>query len=888
MTEPAPPVWHAMDLTAVEAALDTSEQGLSSAAALERLQRYGPNQIAEARPFSNLAILLHQFQSPLIYILVLATIVTVLVGEPVDAGVIAAVLVLNAVIGFVQERGAAVSMRALSRLAAPRARVVRGGRALEVRSRELVPGDLVLLESGDRVPADLRLVAANALLVDESLLTGESTPVAKQTRPLDPLADPADRSNIAYSGTVVVSGRGRGYVVATGAATQLGAIAARVQEERSPETPLQRRMAQLSRVIGVAVAVAAVLAFVIGVLRGEAPAQMFLVAVALAVSAVPEGLPVAFTVTLALGVRRMARRNAIIRHLAAVEALGSTTVIGSDKTGTLTENRMTVQEIWAGGRTLSLRDAAQVEQHSPLWLTLLAGVLATHATLTRTPDGFAGQGDPTEVALLAAAARMGIEPEDARAASPALWDLPFEPPQQYGASFRIHRGQPVLFVAGAPERVLSMCAWMATESGAGPLDRTQIQQAAQAMAARGLRVLAMAMRTLPRTPQDGSSPPDLHGLTFLGLQGMLDPPRPGVREAIAGCREAGIRVVMITGDHAATARAVAADLGIAAGAEDVRTGAEIAALDDATLDHVVAETSVYARMTPDQKLRVVQALRRRGETVAVTGDGVNDAPALRAADIGVAMGRGGTDVAREAADMVLADDNFATLYAAVEEGRITFDNVRKVTFFMLSTGVGEVLTIITALALGWPLVFLPAQILWLNLVTDSLQAVALAFEPGDRDVLKRPPRRRDEGILTRRLWERTAIAGSVMAIGTLFLFQWELDRTDSLVQAQTTALTVMVLFQTFHVGNARSQTESVFRRNPLSNPLLLAAAAAALAVHVAALYLPPTQVVLRVEPLDAASWLRIVLVAGTIVLAMELHKRLRPDLRSAPHPQPAA
>jgi Ca2+-transporting ATPase len=885
-----------LDGVEVEALLGANARGLARAEVATRLERCGPNQLEEAPPTSLWAILLHQFTSPLIYILLIATLVTLLLREYADAIVIAAVLGLNAVIGFVQERKAEMSVRALMHLVSPHARVIRESREWDVESRELVPGDLVLLESGGRVPADLRLVSATALLVDESLFTGESVPVAKTTSPLDRDDLVAgDRTNMAYAGTVVASGRGRGYVVATAGATELGAIARHVRTGERAETPLQRRMTRFARVVAIVIATSAVAAFALGVARGQSPADMFMVAVALAVSAIPEGLPVVFTITLALGVRRMARRNAIIRRLPAVETLGSTTVIGSDKTGTLTENRMTVQKIWAGGQIFTVSDAGTsraetvtdegrtvlVADDQPLHLTLLAGVLTNEADLSLTDEGYETRGDPTEAALLVAAARLGVEPAEARARYPVYAEIPFEPERQYSASIRAQGDEHVVFVKGAPERVLAMCTQVLMPGGAGPLDQALVLEAGRELASEGLRVLGMAYGVISRPPRpDRIEEPA--GLTFLGLQGSMDPPRVGVREAIVGCQESGIRVVMITGDHAGTARAIGEQLGITTHEAPVLTGLELGAMDDAALRARVPEVAVYARVAPEHKLRVVQAFQSQGEVVAVTGDGVNDAPALKAAQIGVAMGKSGTDVAREASDMVLADDNFVSIYAAVEEGRITFDNLRKVTFFLISTGAAEVLAILTTLIVQWPLPFLPAQILWLNLVTNGLQDVALAFEPGEPGVLKRPPRRTGEGIISRVLWERTLVAGLVMAAGTLLLFRWELEASGQVGRAQTVALTTMVLFQVFHVGNCRSEHRSVFALSPWSNPFLFAATAAALAVHVAALYLPPTQFLLRVEPLELDSWVRMAVVASTILLAVEAHKVLRRARSSRP------
>jgi Ca2+-transporting ATPase len=882
-------VWHAERPDDVASRLGTGTRGLTREDVHARLARDGPNALPQSPPTSPLVVLLHQFRSPLIYILLAATLVTLALEEYIDAGVIAAVLVLNAIIGYTQERRAEASVRALMHLLAPHARVIRDGREWEVESRDLVAGDVVLLESGARVPADLRLFSTTALRVDESLLTGESLPVTKTTLALD-AADRAvaDRTNMAYMGTVAASGRGRGYVTATGLRTELGVIAESVRSEPEPETPLQHRLAQFAHVIGIAVAVSAMLAFTIGVALGEAPSHMFMVAVALAVSVVPEGLPVVFTVTLALGVRRMARRQAVVRRLPAVETLGSTTVIGSDKTGTLTENRMTVREIRAGGHTVILEGETPTGTEAPPALaamtpiewTLRAGILSNEAELYRHEGEIETQGDPTEAALLVAAARLGLDPADVRAASPSVDELPFEPDRQYSASVRRHGHEYVLFVKGAPERVLAMSTQALSDEGPTPLERAPVLRTAREMGARGLRVLGMAYRVLPGAPAGGGVPPP-EALTFLGLQGMWDPPRAGVRDAIRGCQNAGIRVTMITGDHAETARAIGAQLDITASEAEPLTGVDIDQLDDDELQERVRAVSVFARVAPEHKLRVVQAMRRNGEVVAVTGDGVNDAPALKAADIGIAMGKSGTDVAREAADMVLADDNFVSIYAAVEEGRVTFDNLRKVTFFLVSTGAAEVIMILTALSAGWPLPLLAAQILWLNLVTNGLQDVALAFEPGEAGVLRRRPRPRGEGVMSRLLWERTLVTGLVMATGTLALFRWELDHTGSLMRAQTVALTTMVLFQVFHVGNCRSDHISAFRKSPFSNPFLFVATAAAFVIHAGALYVPATQIILRVEPIGIDAWVRMVAVGASIIVAIEIHKLIRRGDRPA-------
>jgi calcium-translocating P-type ATPase len=868
------PVWHAVDIETVTAALDAPPTGLSEDEARDRLARYGPNRIHEEKPVSNVTILLHQFTSPLIYILLVAAVVTLVIREYLDSAVIAAVLLLNAVIGFFQERRAEDAVRALLGMVAPRAKVVREGGIQDVDSEQVVPGDLVVLESGVWIPADLRLLSATRLRVDESLLTGESTPVDKVSDTFPEDTPLAERANLALAGTVVVSGRGRGVVVDTGDDTELGRIAGSVRQEIRPKTPLQTSMNRFAQIVGGVVAVSAVLAGIIGVLVGESPSDMFLVAVALAVAAIPEGLPVVFTITLAVGVQRMARRNAIVRRLAAVETLGSTTVIGSDKTGTLTKNRMTVLEVWAGGDLHEVEEAGgTTDLAEPLRLTLLAGVLSNEASLGTEPDQKIG--DPTEVALLVAAGKFGIDPEAERDRFEVLEEIPFEPTRQYSAVVVTEDGSSQVLAKGAPERIMDMCDSMMTPDGSvAPLDRDSVVAAAGDLAAQGRRVLAMAVSeegtVSPRTA-DG----DPGGLVLVGLQGLLDPPRDGVAEAIAGCKSSGMRVVMITGDHADTARFIAAELGISEEDAEVLTGADLDGLSDAALAEAVGRVSVFARVSPEHKLRVVHALRDRGEVVAVTGDGVNDAPALKAADIGIAMGRDGTDVAREAAEMVLTDDNFVSIYAAVETGRITYDNLRKVTFFLISSGAATVAAILVALGLRWPLIMLPAQLLWLNLVTNGLADIALAFEPGEKGILNRKPRHPKEQLIHPRLWERTVVAGVVMAAGTLTMFWWSLETSGSVDQARVVALTTMVVFQAFHAGNSRSEHISVFRVSPFSNRLLLAAVAGSLGLHVASLHLPYTQFVFRFEPIAWDVWPVIVVVALSIVVAMELHKKFR-------------
>lgn len=901
--------WWGLDAGAVYTRLDSRPAGLGTEEAAERFASIGPNRVRPAERARSLPILLHQFKSPLIYILLVAMAISLALARWEDAIVIGIVLVLNAVIGFVQEYRAENAIAALMRMVSTGATVLRDGERTEVESAELVPGDVVLLESGDIVPADLRLVDARRLECDEGMLTGESLPAGKiaEAIPGDETPPVAERRNMAFTGSAVTSGRGLGLVVATGARTEVGQIAEEIRETERAETPLQRRIARFGRWIGVAIVGLSALAFGTGLVRGEPAAQMFLTAVAIAVAAIPEGLPVVMTIALAVSVHRMARRNAIVRRLPAVETLGSCTVIATDKTGTLTENQMTVRAIDAGGRRLELtgsglepvgrieKDGEEVaiEEGSPLYLTLLAGVLSNESDLRRRPhadDGYVGRGDPTEVALLVAAAKAGLDRESLLQRYRQIDQVPFEPAQRFSAS--VHRedgaGPPIVFVKGAPERVVSMCECVLLDAGEAPLDTTEILRRAETLAAQGLRVLAMAAGwgEAPARSVRGDSP---GGLRFLGLVGMLDPPREDAADAIRACRGAGIDVRMVTGDHAATARAVAAMVGIAESDARVLAGPELAALADDELRKALRDVKVFARVSPSDKLRIVRLLREAGHVVAVTGDGVNDAPALHAADVGAAMGRIGTDVAKEASEIVVTDDRFATVSAAVEEGRVAFSNIRKATVFLVSSGFGELLAILGSLFLGLRLPFLPAQILWLNVVTNGVEDVALAMEPGEPEEFQRPPRDPREGILSRLLIERMLVVGVVMATGTLAVFLVEGGADEHrLAHAQVAALTTMVMFQVLHVANCRSERRSVFAMNPFSNRFLFFGVGLSLLLHIGAMYFPPSQRLIRLEPLDLATWMRIIAVASTVVVAVELHKWLRRSHEGAALPSGGA
>lgn len=894
--------WHAAPVDEVVRRLDVDPStGLDHDAAAGRHAQYGPNQLVTDEPRSDLELLVSQFTSPLIYILLVAFVVTMLIAEYTDAAVIAAALALNATVGFIQERRADRSLHALMELASPRSDVVRGGVREDLAAEMLVPGDVVLLESGTRVPADLRVVEATSLTIDESLLTGESEPTTKRPDPVGEDSLAAERTSIAHMGSAVSSGRGRGVVVAIATETELGRIAESIRAEEQPATPLQRRMGRFANIIAVVVLTSTLGAFALGLALGEPLEEMFLTAVALAVAVVPEGLPVAFTVAMALGVRRMAHRHALIRSLPAVETLGSTDTIGSDKTGTLTANQMSALRAWTadgwvaihrdgvdvlGDDTLpSTNELAGADQDDPLSDTLRTAVLSNESELLLDGDRILHRGDPTETALLEAAHVSGFDVNAMRAGVDVLVEIPFESDRRY-SSVVVDDDGPLLRLKGAPERVVAMCSTIATSAGPRPLDAGEVLAAAERMAERGLRVLAMARARIDHPPRDLDDPPDPEGLTLTGLVGMQDPPRAGVRDAIDACRAAGIRVIMITGDHVATARAIARELGISDANDRAITGHDLETMSDDELRDVVHDVAVFARVAPEHKLRVVRALRDAGDVVAVTGDGVNDAPALKAAHIGVAMGQAGTDVAREASDMVLTDDNFVSIANAVEEGRVVFDNVRKVTYFLLSTGAAAIVAIVYSIAAGLPLPYVPAALLWLNVVTSGVQDIALAFEPAEPDVLDRPPRPRTEGIVSPVLWERTALLGTTMAAGSLWLFRWALATGLTGAQARGAALTTLVVAMAVHAGNARSERRSVFAVDPRTNPFLLAAVVLTLGLHVAATYWSPIQSILQVEPVTGAGWVRVLAVAVAVIAVSELHKLIRS--RRAPASQGGA
>ena len=865
------PAWHALDADEVVHRLGShASRGLAPDKAATRLSTHGANEIRQAGRHGMLRLALAQFSDLMVLILLAAAGVATLAGDALDASVILAIVVLNATIGWTQSVRAERAIAELRRLAALHARVVRAGEAREVAAAELVPGDLVLLEAGVAVPADLRLLAAHQLRIDESALTGESAPVDKTTAPLaEPALPLAERTCMAFKGSAVSHGRGRGIVVATGMATELGHIARLLATVPPVPTPLQRRLARFGRQLALAVLGICLLVFAAGLLRGEPPLLMLLTALSLAVAAIPEALPAVITMMLALGARSMAARHALVRRLPAVETLGSVACICTDKTGTLTCNVMQVVELTLGTTTDRLpKHEGWPHAAEPL---LRAAALCNDAG---TDAHGAATGDPTEVALWRAAEAAGLHKAALEHHAPRCRELPFDSERKRMTTLhRAPRHGYVAYTKGAPESVLPRCA-----SGGGQLldeaTRQRLLRLAGQMASDGLRVLALARRdwaTLPEAHADAAAVEQ--DMELLGLVGLLDPPRPEARAAVDTCRTAGIHPVMVTGDHPATAAAVARQLGMLGPDDRVLTGRELGALADDELVAMADRVRIFARVDPAQKIRIVQAMAATGRYVAMTGDGVNDAPALAAADIGVAMGRGGTDVAREAASLVLLDDNFATIVAAVEEGRRIFDNVRKFVRYVLACNSAEILVILLAPLLGLPTPLLPIHILWINLITDGLPGLALAAEPAERGIMQRPPRPAQESLFAGGTWQHIAWVGVAMAVATL-LVQAAAVRYD-VVHWQTMTFTVLALAQLGQAMMVRAEHTWLFVHGWASNRPMLAALAVTVALQLLAIYLPLGNRLLHTTALSPGELSLCVAVALTPSMLVELKKGLR-------------
>ncbi|MEG9518140.1 HAD-IC family P-type ATPase [Saccharopolyspora indica] len=862
-----------------------AHRGLTTAEADRRRDRFGPNALPRSAAAGPVVRLLRQVRDPLVYVLLVAGVVTLALGEGVDASVIFGVVVLNMIIGFVEESKAESALDALRKMVRAEARALREGRAWTIPAEDLVPGDIVLVEAGDQVPADLRVIRAADLHVDESALTGESVPVVKEHPALPEPTVVADRHNMLHSGTLVTAGSGVGVTVATGAATELGRIYRLVGAAEKLATPLTRKLAWFSKILTVAILALAGVTFGIGVARGQSAVEMFTAAVALAVGAIPEGLPAAVTITLAIGVGRMARRRAVIRRLPAVETLGSTTVIGSDKTGTLTENQMTVQCVWTpdgrfevtgSGYSPDGEVVGRTRSEALRWC-LLAGAGCNDAALAQRDGRPIAVGDPTEAAMLVVAHKADLELHDAELTRVAT--IPFTSHRQYMAT--LHEmpdgdGRVVL-AKGAVERVLALCgAEMAADGTHRPVDRRAVLAAAEELAGTGLRVLATAMK--PAAPQDDLAEASMSGtLVLTGLQAMFDPPRGHAADAVRACRDAGIKVAMITGDHAGTATAIATRIGLldASTHAETLTGADLAALPEQEWPAAVDRASVFARVSPEQKLRLVKALQARGHVVAMTGDGVNDAPALRQADIGVAMGLSGTEVAKEAADMVLTDDDFATIEAAVEEGRGAFDNLTKFIVWTLPTNMAEGLVILAAIVAGSALPILPTQILWINMTTAVALGLMLAFEPKEAGSMQRPPRDPGTPLLTGALVQRILLVSVLLVGGAWWLFEWTQATGATLPEARTAAVNFFVAVEVAYLFSCRSLNRSIWSIGVLGNRWVVGGVAVQAAGQLAITYLPVFNSLFHTAPIGIDLWSLVLGLSLLAWLVIAADKRLR-------------
>lgn len=890
--------WHQLPDTEVLGLLETDrDQGLNKLEVARRQQHFGPNILTQKRGKSPLVLFLLQVHQPLVYILLGATAITAFLQQWVDASVIFGVVLLNALIGFVQESKAVKTMEALARSMDSEATVIRAGQKHTLSSAQLVPGDLVLMHPGDKVPADLRLLSSRELQIDESALTGESVPVEKSPDSVAEDTVLADRRDMGFSSTLVTHGTGTGIVIATGDRTEVGRISELISSADILATPLTQKIAHFSGLLLWAILGLASVGMLVGMLHGETLLDVFMTAVALAVSAIPEGLPAVMTITLAIGVARMAKRRAIIRKLPAVETLGSTTVICSDKTGTLTQNQMTVQHVMAGGELFDVSGVGYAPKgeftkngvtedprtHHALMECLTAGALCNDARQVSSEERWCVEGDPTEGALLTSASKAGVFPDASAHERPRLDTLPFESEHQFMATLHDQGAtQPhLLYLKGSVEQVTARCG-----KAAGPdlqpmdLDLGVINNCVEEMTAKGMRVLAFARGELPDDRRSITREDVASGLTFIGLQAMMDPPRLEAIDAVDTCQAAGIRVKMITGDHVGTASAIARQIGLD-GAEDANgigiaiNGQAIAELSDADLIGMADQIAVFARVTPEQKLRLVKALQSNQHVVAMTGDGVNDAPALRQANIGVAMGISGTEVAKEAADMVLTDDNFSSIEAAVEEGRGVFDNLVKFITWTLPTNVGEGLVILVAVFAGLTLPILPVQVLWINMTTTVLMGITLAFEPKEPGIMSRSPRDQHSPLLTRPLVVRILLVGVLLLVGSFGLFEWQLYHGESESAARTATVNLLVFGELFYLFNCRSLTYSMFKLGVFSNPWLFLGVFTMVIVQLFFTYSPVMQRVFGTEDLGGTAWLLIMAVGVVIYGVVEIEKRLQ-------------
>lgn len=868
--------WHCKEVDEILQSLNSSEQGLTTEEARERLISCGPNTIKQVKKRTILQMVFDQFKDFMILVLIAAAVVSGIIGEPKDTIAILVIVILNAVIGFIQEYRAEKAIEALKKIAAQIATVIRDGEPISIPASDIVPGDMILLGAGNITPADMRLIKVAHFKIDESSLTGESVPVEKHTNPLqDDMMPLGDRKNMAYKGTIVTYGRANGVVVSTGMNTEFGKIATMLQEQVEVRTPLQKRLAKFGKKLAIAVLVICALVFGIGLIRGEPPLLMFLTAISLAVAAIPEALPAVVTISLAIGAKKMVKQNALIRKLPAVETLGSVTYICSDKTGTLTQNKMEVQEIHISGKTIKPENIS-TQQRS---INQLFIAMALNNDATRQKNGKC-LGDPTEIALYTIAEENRYKKEDLLKNYPRVAEIPFDSQRKCMTTFHKtpEKGY-ISFTKGAIETLIEKSANELNINGKSEIDKEKIHRMSESMAQRGLRILGFAMKNWNTLPEDVTGKNIETGLTFLGFVGMIDPPRKEVTEAVALCKSAGINPVMITGDHPITAKAIAKELNIIDNDEEVLTGRDIGKLSIKELEKKVEDIRVYARVAPEQKLKIVKALQNQEQFVAMTGDGVNDAPALKSADIGIAMGITGTDVSKEASDMILLDDNFATIVRAVKEGRRIFDNIRKFIKYTMTSNAGEIWTIFLAPFLGLPIPLLPIHILWINLVTDGLPGLALTVEPEEKGIMKRPPRHPKESIFAHHLGLDIIWVGLLMGGVSIFSQAWAIKTGHT--SWQTIVFTVLCLSQMGNVLALRSEKESFFSLGLFSNIPLLGAIFLTFVLQMAIIYIPFLNSIFKTQPLTLNE-LVICLVLSTVVFwGVETAKWIRRRCRNA-------
>lgn len=886
--------WHTLSELEILKILGARKEGLTKEEAEARLQQYGLNEIAKRKKRTALIIFLSQFKSFLTLVLLAAIIISFALGEVIDASVILLVVIVNTSLGFFQEYSAEKAVEALKKLTAPFATVIRSGKKLDIPAKEVVPGDIVYLEEGKRVPADMRITNQANLNIDESSLTGESVPVSKRESVLEKEVEVADMANMAFMSTYVTNGVGTGITVEIGMNTEIGKIAKSVEESESPATPLQVRLEQLGKYLGISILIVSAIIFLLGVYIKEASLlDMFLVSVALAISAIPEGLPAVVTLALSLGVKRMASKNAIIKRLLAVETLGTTSVICADKTGTLTKNEMTVEQVYVNNEFISVSgkgyepigeffindEYIDIHKIKALMLLLKTVTLCNNSSLDKTDNGWEMVGDPTEGALTVLGKKAGFEKHELKKQYQFITEIPFSSKRKMMSVIYEEDKNKFAYVKGAPEQIVKKCKFIFTKKGIKKLTKAESKRLTdiyRKMAAQPLRVLGVAYKKLPNKIKNYTEENIESELTFLGIVGMEDPIRDGVKSALIKAQEAGIKTVMITGDHELTAASIARQLGILGKNEIVLTGLELESMSQAELEDVIEKTSVYARVSPEHKVRILEAFQKKGHVVAMTGDGVNDAPAIKKADIGISMGIKGTDVAKEASDMILTDDHYATIVSAVEEGRGLYANIRKFVRQMLAVNLIEIFLIAMAFIVDMPLPLLPLQLLWINLVTDSFLSVSLAMDPAEKDIMKIPPRKKNESIFSGGMAPFLIITAIIGSLASIMIFIWGLQ--FGIDKARTIVLTFCVMYETLILFNCRSETKPFFKVNPFSNIYLFLSALVVIGLQFMVLYLPFMQSIFVTAPLSGTEWLVVLLFCalGLIVSPSFFNKKKSP------------